>query len=1010
MNLLLRARLQAAKRCTLVAALLVASLSALAQTPRYPVPGLPYWQWQSPRPTGYTLQAVHVFDDTMTVVGGYGGTLLKTTDRGQSWTALDSGAPYDIKGLSFVSPQVGWLANNTPNTSTTNLAGLSGPGQVRKTVDGGLTWTVQPIGEPDFVEMQSIHFFSPTQGYVTYVINEPGNNRPQVRATTDGGQTWTLVRFAGRAVQFVTPLVGFRVGNGFVSKTINGGQSSTIITPLQGVDYSKLFFTDELNGWVGSAVSGSIPTLFHTTDGGATWTTVNLSGLPNFYVGVSTISFADAQHGVVDNRVTTDGGQTWALRSGQLPLTSAMQLRPGGAGVAVGSDGTITTTTDYGLTNQRRDVRVQNPQGGVPDFTVVHFPEPAHGWALHGSEPNLINPLYGVTTVYRTVDAGVSWQAQDLQPRAAGVSLNWNTSRLSAGAFPDRDTAYVAGAQDIYTPTPIAFVLRTVNAGQSWTQQPLPTIAVLHDLQFSDGRSGAAVGEQGTILYTRDAGATWLRASSGTTARLRKVCWAAPQVAYALGAPATFLKTTDGGATWQPVPTTAFAGVTDSNVNLAFTSATTGFTCLGGRVYRTTDGGLTWLPASADVRGTLVGSAFAPTGQGWAFGTKLVRTTDGGQTWAAPFALNVTALAGHFIDAYNGWVVGANGTVLRYSEKFIQADTAATQRLSYCAGETLDLTFTTEGSLSQLPADYRVQVSNRLGRFRKGETLTLAPTTASSARQLQAVLPASLAAGTRYRLRIIAADSTVLGGDNGHDLTVNALATASISPAPATQSLCQGNSLVLTASPSLVQYAWSTGATTRSITVSTAGTYTVRGASAAGCLGPASAPVTVAIVPLPAPPVVQQLAGGQLSVQAPVAGATYQWLLGGTAIPGATQPTYPASGAAPVGTYTVVTTVNGCASAASAAVAVVLASRPQQLAGLTLYPNPARTTLYLERPAGAAAATVQLLDVTGRIVWQGTTGAGTFALPVQLVPAGLYLVRLQTPTAPTQVIRVVVEH
>lgn len=1012
MNLLLRACLRAAKRCTLGTALLMAALPALAQTSRYPVPGLPYWEWQSPRPTGQTLEAVHLIDNQTAVVGGNGGTLLKTTDQGQSWSALSSGATHDIKGLSFVSPQVGWLANNTPNISNTNLGNLSGPGQVRKTVDGGLTWTVQPIGEPDFVEMKSIHFFSPTQGYVTYVINEPGNNRPQVRATTDGGQTWTLVRFAGQAVQFVTPLVGFRVGNGFVSKTINGGQSSTTITPLQGVNYSKLFFTDELNGWVGSAVSGSIPTLFHTTDGGATWTTVNLSGLPNFHVGVSLISFADAQHGVVDYRVTADGGQTWASCSGQVPFTSAMQLRPGGAGMAVGPDGAIAATMDYGLTNQRRDVRVQNPQGGVPDFTVVHFPEPARGWALHGSEPNRIAPLYGSLAVYRTLDAGKSWQGQDIQSRAAGFSLNWSTSRLSAGAFPDRDTAYVAGAQNIYTPTPIAFVLRTVNAGQSWTQQPLPTIAVLHDLQFSDSRRGVAVGEQGTILYTRDAGTTWLRASSGTTARLRKVCWAAPQVAYALGAPATLLKTIDGGATWQPVPTAFFTGapLADINVNLAFTSATTGFTCLSGRVYRTTDGGLTWLPASADVRGQLVGSAMAPTGQGWAFGTKLVRTTDGGQTWSTPFPLNVTALAGHFVDAYNGWVVGANGTVLRYSEKFIQADTAASQRLSYCAGETLDLAFTTEGSLGQLPADYRVQVSNRLGRFRQGETLTLAPTTASSARQLQAVLPASLAAGTRYRVRVIAADSTVLGGDNGRDLTVNALATASISPALTTQSICQGSSLVLTASPNLAQYAWSTGATTRSITVSTAGTYTVRGAAAAGCLGPASAPVTVAVLPLPAPPLVVQLPTGQLSVSAPVTGATYQWLLAGSPLTGATGVTYPATGTPAPGTYTVVATVNGCASAASAPLAVVLATRPPQLAGFTLYPNPARATLWLERPAGAAAATVQLLDVTGRVAWHGTAGAGTSALPVQQLPAGLYLVRLQTPTGPPAVLRVVVEH
>jgi len=107
----------------------------------------------------------------------------------------------------------------------------------------------------------------------------------------------------------------------------------------------------------------------------------------------------------------------------------------------------------------------------------------------------------------------------------------------------------------------------------------------------------------------------------------------------------------------------------------------------------------------------------------------------------------------------------------------------------------------------------------------------------------------------------------------------------------------------------------------------------------------------------------------------------------------------------------VVATVNGCASPASAPLAVVLATATASTAQeLHLYPNPARTTLWLERPVGALAATVRLLDVTGRVVWQGTAGAGTTALPVQQVPAGLYLVRLQTSSGPPAMMRVLVEH
>lgn len=979
----------------------LAAAPALAQTPRYPVADLSYWEWQSPRPTGYTLQAVAALDDQTALVAGYQGTLLKTVDQGQTWSTLSSGASYDIKALSFISPQVGWLANNTPNTSFGN--NLSGPGQVRKTVDGGQTWSTQAIGEADFVEMQDLRFFSATQGYVFYYYNQPGANRPpRLRVTADGGQTWNqVVIFSGTtALQFVSPLVGYFTANGGVVKTTDGGQTFTVITPAPGINYDKIYFPDAQNGWVGSSTGGSSPNLFRTQDGGATWTPTQITGPANtFYQAVRNIAFADAQHGIINNYVTSDAGQTWALGTGT-SFYGPVQLRPSGVGFSAGYAGLIITTTNFGLTGQLRS------SSADASFGTIHFPEPVHGWAMG-------KPFYNYNTVFVTHNRGASWQGLELATRAPG--LNWSDSRLTAGAFPDRDTAYVAGIENLFMGTPGAFVLRTVDAGQTWNRQVMGPAAALNDIQFRNGQHGIAVGNQGAVFYTRNGGTSWLSAASGTTVHLRKVCWATLQVAYALGDAGTLLTTQNGGQTWQTVASsTLAANPPEANwENLYFTSATTGLYGNSSAIYRTTDSGLTW---TATGRGTysygrpLVGAAFSSASNGWAFGEQLYHSTDGGQTWAAK-TLALQAAAGSFVDAYNGWVAGENGLIIHYSEKFIQADTAQTQRLSYCAGEPLALAFATEGSLNQLPADYRVQVSNKMGRFRAGETLTLVPTPASSGRQLRAVLPAALAAGTRYRVRVVAADSSVLGGDNGRDLTVNALATASITPAGPALNVCQGSSLTLSAPANLVQYAWSTGATTRSITVSTAGTYTVRGASAAGCLGPASAPVTVAVVPLPAPPVVQQLPTGQLSVTSPVPGATYQWLLGGTSIATATGATYPAAGAAPAGTYTVVATVNGCASPASAPLAVVLATATATTAqALRLYPNPARSTLWLERPAGAATAAVQLLDVTGRVVWQGTAGAGTSALPVQSVPAGLYLVRLQTPTGRPAVVRVVVEH
>ncbi len=84
-------------------------------------------------------------------------------------------------------------------------------------------------------------------------------------------------------------------------------------------------------------------------------------------------------------------------------------------------------------------------------------------------------------------------------------------------------------------------------------------------------------------------------------------------------------------------------------------------------------------------------------------------------------------------------------------------------------------------------------------------------------------------------------------------VTVNPTPAATITPSGPT-TFCQGGSVTLTA-PAGLSYAWSTGATTRAITVSASGSYSVTTTSAAGCSA-TSAPTSVTVNPLPAVPVI----------------------------------------------------------------------------------------------------------------------------------------------------------
>jgi hypothetical protein len=75
---------------------------------------------------------------------------------------------------------------------------------------------------------------------------------------------------------------------------------------------------------------------------------------------------------------------------------------------------------------------------------------------------------------------------------------------------------------------------------------------------------------------------------------------------------------------------------------------------------------------------------------------------------------------------------------------------------------------------------------------------------------------------------------------------------------------------------------------------------------------------------------------------------------------------------------------------------MTLATRPAQLADLQLFPNPARDQVRLSG-LGAAGAQVTMLDLLGRPVLPATTLAAgqALALPATL-PAGIYLLRVQT--------------
>lgn len=164
---------------------------------------------------------------------------------------------------------------------------------------------------------------------------------------------------------------------------------------------------------------------------------------------------------------------------------------------------------------------------------------------------------------------------------------------------------------------------------------------------------------------------------------------------------------------------------------------------------------------------------------------------------------------------------------------------------------------------------------------------------------------------------------------------------------------------------------------------------------------------------LPDKPVVLQSGGALLVDQT----AGIQWFVRQGADPGRPVPnaTRPLLTPFESGQYYVITTANGCASPPSNVIDFVLTAAPEPVTDFVVrvVPNPVNGQLRLElEQAGRSAVGLQLLDASGRAVWQQQVPAFTGKKQAQWllagIPTGSYLLRADADSR-RAVVRVVVE-
>lgn len=214
--------------------------------------------WRGPGSTSGGLLGVHLRDDGVGVAGGNGGGHSRTTDHFATTTPGQS---------VNVAIRATWAFTSTRYV----VAGGSVNSGIYHTTDAGANWT--RTGGANIFDL-----YFPTD-LVGYACGQGG----ALRKTVDGGVTWSVLTSPIANDQFTVFFLdeqrGWVGGATSGARTVDGGATWTSMFSLPS--YTKaIIFTDADTGY---AVGQTGQTL-RSTDGGATWQTI-LPEIPNAILG-----------------------------------------------------------------------------------------------------------------------------------------------------------------------------------------------------------------------------------------------------------------------------------------------------------------------------------------------------------------------------------------------------------------------------------------------------------------------------------------------------------------------------------------------------------------------------------------------------------------------------------------------------------------------------------------------------------------------------------------------------
>lgn len=294
------------------------------------------------------------------IVVGYGGKIVMTVDGGRTWKLKPSGTELALYNVQFVDAQNGWISGQD--------------GTILRTADGGESWQKQQTNVP--VPIFALYFFDKDRGWAVA-------QQATYLRTTNGGETWE---------------------EGRIEVSLEGVSEDATLAMNDPTLYD-VHFIDEKTGWM----VGEFGKIYHSTDGGATWTEqqnallgqagiTDALNIPTWFG----VRFLNANEGIVvglEGKIakTTDAGKTWTFTGLELGQNSTDQLYAprwvgNGNGWIVGAAGRVLRLDNGEWKPASLGMRT------IAWLRSIDFFDENNGWIVGG---------YG--TILRTSDGGKTW-------------------------------------------------------------------------------------------------------------------------------------------------------------------------------------------------------------------------------------------------------------------------------------------------------------------------------------------------------------------------------------------------------------------------------------------------------------------------------------------------------------------------------------------------------------------------------------------------------------------------